>query len=404
MSAIYFVPEPSNLNLPAAPLYGLFVKNDGRFYYIDPGGTLRQFALVSDATTSGTTFTATGVAGTNTVTGTVSSTVSAGQALWITPANSNTGAATLNLTGSGFGAKSLFARGSACVGGELIAGVPTLVIYDGTVYNILSPVALPGSPIALSSVAGTNTVTASTPVAIGAYVTGLTFWFVPANTNSGATTLNVSSLGAKSVLFNGAACSGGELVVNVPTLVYYDGTQFNIGSSYSPTLPVTDTNALVKGSSDVTKKARLEVDGITTGNTRVITIPDRDVTINDLGGLTNSLGADVALNNGAAYFDGPSVAQGSAGTWFASGTVTITSPGGSSVLAKLHDGTTVFASASHPMLNAAGGSLAIALSGLAPSPAGNLRISVIAGNVGAKIVFNFTGNSKDSTITAIRVG
>src|SRR5215469_1021265 len=37
-----------------------------------------------------------------------------------------------------------------------------------------------------------------------------------------------------------------------------------------------------------------------------------------------TLGADVALNNITTYFDGPSVAQGSVGTWYASGTVTLT--------------------------------------------------------------------------------
>src|SRR5438067_1919711 len=40
--------------------------------------------------------------------------------------------------------------------------------------------------------------------------------------------------------------------------------------------------------------------------------------------LANSLAADVALNNTILYFDGPSVMQGSLGTWFASGTILVT--------------------------------------------------------------------------------
>lgn len=59
--------------------------------------------------------------------------------------------------------------------------------------------------------------------------------------------------------------------------------------------------------------------------------------------LSNSLGADVPLNNTANYFDGPSVAQGTSGTWFASGTVTCKDTAGASFFAKLWDGASVLA-------------------------------------------------------------
>ena len=42
--------------------------------------------------------------------------------------------------------------------------------------------------------------------------------------------------------------------------------------------PIPDSTPIVKGSDDSTKKVRLEVDGLTTGTTRVITIPDKDIT------------------------------------------------------------------------------------------------------------------------------
>lgn len=120
--------------------------------------------------------------------------------------------------------------------------------------------------------------------------------------------------------------------------------------------------------------------------------------------ITNSLGADVALNNTANYFDGPSVAQGTSGTWFASGTVTLQDPTNAlSFLVKLWDGTTVIASAGFS--GAANNYTTISLSGYLASPAGNLRISV-KGNAftTGKIIFNVSGNSKDSTISAIRIG
>ena len=52
------------------------------------------------------------------------------------------------------------------------------------------------------------------------------------------------------------------------------------------TLPVVDTQSIAKGSSDPTKKVRFEVDGISTGTTRVITMPDADVTLGAVGNQT----------------------------------------------------------------------------------------------------------------------
>lgn len=44
-------------------------------------------------------------------------------------------------------------------------------------------------------------------------------------------------------------------------------------------LPVADTQTIIKGSVDATKLVRFEVDGLTTGTTRVVTVPDADITI-----------------------------------------------------------------------------------------------------------------------------
>lgn len=121
------------------------------------------------------------------------------------------------------------------------------------------------------------------------------------------------------------------------------------------------------------------------------------------GPITNSLGADVLLNNTANYFDGPSVAQGSSGTWFASGTVTLLDTSAAAAFVKLWDGTTVIASC---VVGLAAGNTDIAtLSGYISNPTGNIRISVRdASNTSGKIIFNGSGNSKDSTITAVRIG
>lgn len=120
------------------------------------------------------------------------------------------------------------------------------------------------------------------------------------------------------------------------------------------------------------------------------------------GQLTNSLAADVNLNNTANYFDGPSVAQGTSGTWFASGSVTLTGASADQIFCKLWDGTTVIATGQSSI--ASGLPQTMALSGYLATPAGNIRISCRdpTGTTG-KIVFNSTTLGKDATISAFRI-
>ncbi|HEX8106706.1 MAG TPA: hypothetical protein VF516_03210 [Kofleriaceae bacterium] len=120
--------------------------------------------------------------------------------------------------------------------------------------------------------------------------------------------------------------------------------------------------------------------------------------------ITNSLSGDVSLNNTGTYFDGPSVAQGTTGTWYATGTVTLIDTAGAAAMnVKLWDGTTVIASA-RTTCGAASNAMSLSLSGFIASPAANIRISVNdATSTSGAIKFNASGNSKDSTITAIRI-
>lgn len=87
------------------------------------------------------------------------------------------------------------------------------------------------------------------------------------------------------------------------------------GGGGGDTLPVVDTTGIAKGSVDATKVVRLEVDGLTTGTTRVITVPDANV---DLTPTTGSFqGSDATLTalagvsataNQLPYFDGSDTA------------------------------------------------------------------------------------------------
>jgi hypothetical protein len=127
-------------------------------------------------------------------------------------------------------------------------------------------------------------------------------------------------------------------------------------------------------------------------------------TVPVLSSITNSLGSDTAISN-AGYTDGPSVAQGATGTWWASGAVTfLDTSGATQIKFKLWDGTTVIASAS-VATPAANFTASVTLSGYLASPAGNLRISATSTAAGATSTFSFnaSGNSKDCTISAIRI-
>ena len=85
----------------------------------------------------------------------------------------------------------------------------------------------------LTSVAGTDTITATGPANYSLSASRAPLILIPANTNTGATTLAITPSGgsvltAKNVFCGGAALSGGEFVAGVPAIIEYDGTQYNI--------------------------------------------------------------------------------------------------------------------------------------------------------------------------------
>ena len=106
-------------------------------------------------------------------------------------------------------------------------GATALAVRDGTYTK-------------LSSVSGTDTITATGPADMSAYATGQTFSFIVANTNTGAATLNISSIGAKAITKTGAvALSAGDLPQNAVVMVSYDGTRFQLIS-----VPASSSTAL----------------------------------------------------------------------------------------------------------------------------------------------------------------
>jgi len=272
-----------------------------------------------------------------------------------------------NISSGTLGALRLPAFGSADV--SCAAGGGACTIAAGAVTGgKIAGATIAGSNIAASTIAGSN-------------IAGATI----AGSNIAASTIAGSNIA-------GATIAGSNIA----------------GATIANSNLATATQNTVKGAAASTAEADLAVPSCSSASSALTWTTNTGFGCNTISGaltsLTNSLGADVALNNTANYFDGPSTAQGTSGTWFASGTVTLvdTVQAGSFV-AKLWDGTTVIASA---WINSAGANAPtqISLSGVITSPAANIRISVKdSAATSGKIVFNQTGNSKDSTLTVLRI-
>jgi hypothetical protein len=84
----------------------------------------------------------------------------------------------------------------------------------------------------LITVTGTNTLIGVSVPPYTSYVAGMTLSFVPANTNSGAVTLDLDGLGAKNVFVGSStALSSGDLVAGRIAQIQYDGTRFQLYQS-----------------------------------------------------------------------------------------------------------------------------------------------------------------------------
>ena len=82
---------------------------------------------------------------------------------------------------------------------------------------------------------GTNTATLTVTPSVRAYVQGLTITFKAGGTNTGATTINVNSAGAKSIKRpDGAELSAGDITSGQMYTITYDGTDFILVAGLVP--------------------------------------------------------------------------------------------------------------------------------------------------------------------------
>jgi microcystin-dependent protein len=86
-----------------------------------------------------------------------------------------------------------------------------------------------GKGIYVPTVSGSaNVITLTTGYSVAAYAAGQTFKFIAGATNTGATTINLDSLGAKDVYVGGSPITAGMISSGKIHTVTYDGTRFQL--------------------------------------------------------------------------------------------------------------------------------------------------------------------------------
>ncbi len=204
----------------------------------------------------------------------------------------------------------------------------TITLTDSTEFNRFDTAAY----CYLTGVSGTNTVLATGPANMVLTTPQHPVVLVPAVTNTGATTLNItpsggSALGAKNVFFNGVACVGGELVAGIPVLLVYDGTQYqafgNAGMAKGSTSTTFTWNGSGGTSSAVTvtwqkfgQFVLMSVPSVTatTGTNSAIFASDTAIAVSARPASTYNASCQVIENNGAVVGPTGMIQITSAGT------------------------------------------------------------------------------------------
>jgi hypothetical protein len=169
----------------------------------------------------------------------------------------------------------------------------------------------------IATVSGTDTLTGSLTPALAAYATGNLFSFVAANTNTGAATINLNSLGAKSITKSGStALVAGDIVSGQVYLIEYDGTRFQLinpstagvsSISFGSTglTPSTATSGAVTVAG--TLAAANGGTGLTSLGTGVATWLGTPTSANLISAVTDETGSGVLVFNNAPALTNPTV-------------------------------------------------------------------------------------------------
>lgn len=305
------------------------------------------------------------------------------------------------------------------------AAVENTLSRDGTVPNTMSNnldmnsmqiLNLPApasatSPARLQDVVSAATIASVPPVGTSGAVVGL---LNANNTHSGNNTFSGTNTFSGSNTFSGAVTLGtvnGHPTIEGVTSTGATGTG-NLVYSTSPSLV---TPNLGTPSAIVLTNATSIPLGQATGNLSTARLNsgtsagattfwrgDGTWDVPTLATLSAALGADVALSNTGSYFDGPSVTL-TTGTWLVVSSLTVAdTAGAANINFRLYDGTTIYASGRVNISSSSNHT--VTLSAIITNPGATVRIQAndVTSTLGV-IKANASGNSKDSTIYAIRI-
>ncbi|MFH1157596.1 MAG: hypothetical protein V1721_01735 [Pseudomonadota bacterium] len=221
-----------------------------------------------------------------------------GQAVTLKPANTNTGASTLAV--SGLTAKSIkMMDGGNLPANAMVATGLYILVYDGTNFILINPSPLPLQNLNYAADTGSANAYAVAPSpAITAYASGQSVELKPANANTGACTLAVNGLAAKNIkLLDGTnPASNAMLTTGIYRLVY-DGTNFVLLNPSTVSSGGSNGGATTtSGSSDIT---------LTSSSNRLqhvaMTVVDKKVTLPDATTLTAGGPLFAVYNSGTTY-------------------------------------------------------------------------------------------------------
>jgi hypothetical protein len=143
----------------------------------------------------------------------------------------------------------------------------------------------------LTSVSGTDTITAVGAPVVAAYAAGQMFYFVATGDNTGAVTLNIDALGAKAVTRDGSvALAAGDIKSGEVVVVVYDGTRFQVVSQLNSAGNATFANVSITSALNVGGVATFTANPVLSGGTA--------------NGVLYLNGSKVATSGTALTFDG----------------------------------------------------------------------------------------------------
>jgi hypothetical protein len=234
----------------------------------------------------------------------------------------STNAASPTLNVNGIGAKNLYYGKSPISPRSIITSTIVGVVYDGTQFQVLATskpkVSQEGGEIyGTSTGVGTAYAVGLSPV-LTAYTPGLVVRFMPDTASSGGATLNVNSLGAKTIVTgpnSQTVLTSNDIPASVVSEVVYDGTNFELVAPKSATrkVKVSTTAVALSGGFTETNIVSFWLPGLILGtnNSVRVTIPGAAI------GITQTQTATLNLKYGgttiASYTIGATAGTGDVG-------------------------------------------------------------------------------------------